>query len=185
MKNENWKFQDVQQQRGIGNEEWELHCLNEIQLEDKESSSFFRIRWRFLGCVKQLIPWAVWRPLCSYDGYTAINSLLMTLCGLEDDTVCPDAPEWLDDDPVWSWWWPCVVLMIPWAVWRPLCSYDGFTAIDSLLMTLCGLEDDTVCPDDPVWSWWWPCVVLIMTNVVLRMAMWALKQCWSWGYMID
>ena len=72
MKIENFKMYSSKE--GLENEEWERHCLNEIQLEDKESS-FFRIRWRFLGCVKQLIPWAVWRPLCSHDGHTAIDSL--------------------------------------------------------------------------------------------------------------
>ena len=46
MKIENFKMYSSKE--GLENEEWERHCLNEIQLEDKESSFFsdqMKISW--------------------------------------------------------------------------------------------------------------------------------------------
>ena len=88
LTDEEWKlkFQDFEQQRGIGQIKNE-NCIVWIKsnLEDKESfeekSDQMRIPWLCGGpCVammasQQSIPWAVWRPLCSHDGYTAIDSL--------------------------------------------------------------------------------------------------------------
>ena len=154
LTDEEWKlkFQDLEQQRGIGQIKNE-NCIVWIKsnLEDKESfeekSDQMRIPWLCGGpCVammasQQSIPWAVWRPLCSHDGYTAIDSLA-----------------------VWKPCFPgCVKSIFTWMceihftckMWKPY-SLDVWNPF-SLAVWMACVAVWGLCDDIAVWSWWLPC----------------------------